>query len=113
MCAYRFLIDVRWFKQWKKYVGYDEWETSMVGENVANPGPIDNSNLFKGDYLVHTWFIYFSLVFCRSHTTLYCVQHFKTDEIDISDPFERMKNVLDDVQCINVELCLSLTSYTC
>ena len=52
MCAYRFLIDVRWFKQWKKYVGYDEWEKSMVGENVANPGPIDNSNLFKGDYIV-------------------------------------------------------------
>jgi len=44
----RYLIDVRWLKLWKKYVGYDEWETGMVGEESANPGPIDNSNLLEG-----------------------------------------------------------------
>jgi len=44
----RYLIDIRWLKQWKKYVGYDEWETDMVAEESANPGPIDNSNLLEG-----------------------------------------------------------------
>ena len=45
-CLCRYLIDARWFKQWKKYVGFDDWD--MVGETAANPGPIDNSMLFKG-----------------------------------------------------------------
>jgi len=44
----RFLIDIRWLKQWKKYVGYDARETAMYGEEAANPGPIDNSNLLEG-----------------------------------------------------------------
>jgi len=44
----RYLIDVRWLKLWKKYVGYDEWESGMIGEETANPGPIDNSNLLEG-----------------------------------------------------------------
>ena len=44
----RYLIDIRWLKQWKKYVGYDEWESGMIGEETANPGPIDNSNLLEG-----------------------------------------------------------------
>ena len=45
---YRYLIDVKWFKQWKKYVGWDHWDTSNIGEKSANPGPIENSGLFKG-----------------------------------------------------------------
>ena len=44
----RFLIDVKWLKQWKKYVGYDQWDQYHVGQVSANPGPIDNANLFKG-----------------------------------------------------------------
>jgi len=48
----RFLIDIRWLKQWKKYVGYDARETSMFGEEAANPGPIDNSNLLEGVLVV-------------------------------------------------------------
>lgn len=36
-------------KQWKKYVGYDQWDQSLAGQESANPGPIDNSNLFKGN----------------------------------------------------------------
>ena len=45
---HRFLIDVKWLKQWKKYVGYDQWDQYHVGKVSANPGPIDNANLFKG-----------------------------------------------------------------
>ena len=44
----RFLVDVKWLKQWKKYVGYDQWDQYHVGQVSANPGPIDNANLFKG-----------------------------------------------------------------
>ena len=45
---HRFLIDVKWLKQWKKYVGYDQWDQYHVVQVSANPGPIDNANLFKG-----------------------------------------------------------------
>ncbi|XP_078066018.1 ubiquitin carboxyl-terminal hydrolase 4 isoform X3 [Mustelus asterias] len=41
-----FLIDSRWFKQWKKYVGFDSWDMYNVGERGMFPGPIDNSGLF-------------------------------------------------------------------
>jgi len=51
----RYLIDVRWLKLWKKYVGYDEWESGMIGEESANPGPIDNSNLLEGSYSCCFW----------------------------------------------------------
>ena len=44
----RYLVDVRWMKQWKKYVGYDQWDQSLAGQESACPGPVDNSNLFKG-----------------------------------------------------------------
>ncbi|XP_062329027.1 ubiquitin carboxyl-terminal hydrolase 4 [Osmerus eperlanus] len=42
-----FLIDSRWFKQWKKYVGFDSWDMYNVGEHSLYPGPIDNSGLFS------------------------------------------------------------------
>ncbi|MBN3302087.1 UBP4 hydrolase, partial [Amia calva] len=42
-----FLIDSRWFKQWKKYVGFDSWDMYNVGELSLYPGPIDNSGLFS------------------------------------------------------------------
>ncbi len=45
----RFLVDVRWMKQWKKYVGYDESDQVLAGQQSANPGPLDNSNLFEGN----------------------------------------------------------------
>ncbi|XP_053325397.1 ubiquitin carboxyl-terminal hydrolase 4 isoform X2 [Spea bombifrons] len=41
-----YLIDSRWFKQWKKYVGFDSWDMYNVGESNLFPGPIDNSGLF-------------------------------------------------------------------
>lgn len=49
ICCYRCLIDNKWFKQWKKYVGYDSWETSNVGDRATHPGPIDNSPLLRGN----------------------------------------------------------------
>jgi hypothetical protein len=45
---YRYLIDTKWFKQWKKFVGFDSWDTRVIGEDNAFPGPIDNAPLFKG-----------------------------------------------------------------
>ncbi|XP_004451955.1 ubiquitin carboxyl-terminal hydrolase 4 isoform X2 [Dasypus novemcinctus] len=42
-----YLIDSRWFKQWKKYVGFDSWDMYNVGEHNMFPGPIDNSGLFS------------------------------------------------------------------
>ena len=45
--ACRCLVDVRWWKQWKKYVGYDQWDQSQHGLEEAHPGPVDNTNLFN------------------------------------------------------------------
>ncbi|XP_062441818.1 ubiquitin carboxyl-terminal hydrolase 4 isoform X6 [Rhea pennata] len=42
-----YLVDSRWFKQWKKYVGFDSWDMFGVGEPSLFPGPIDNSGLFS------------------------------------------------------------------
>uniref|UniRef100_A0A4W6F6B4 Ubiquitin carboxyl-terminal hydrolase n=1 Tax=Lates calcarifer TaxID=8187 RepID=A0A4W6F6B4_LATCA len=42
-----YLIDSRWFKQWKKYVGFDSWDMYNVGERSLYPGPIDSSGLFS------------------------------------------------------------------
>uniref|UniRef100_A0A3Q3XIA1 Ubiquitin carboxyl-terminal hydrolase n=1 Tax=Mola mola TaxID=94237 RepID=A0A3Q3XIA1_MOLML len=42
-----YLIDSRWFKQWKKYVGFESWDMYNVGEQSLYPGPIDNSGLFS------------------------------------------------------------------
>lgn len=40
-----YLVDIAWFKQWKKYVGYGE-QTSK-GLYKVYPGPVDNSPLLK------------------------------------------------------------------
>ncbi|XP_077582894.1 ubiquitin carboxyl-terminal hydrolase 4 isoform X1 [Stigmatopora nigra] len=42
-----YLVDSRWFKQWKKYVGFDNWDMYNVGERSLYPGPVDNSGLFS------------------------------------------------------------------
>ncbi|XP_064175645.1 ubiquitin carboxyl-terminal hydrolase 15-like isoform X1 [Anguilla rostrata] len=47
-----YLVDSRWFKQWKKYVGFDSWDKYQMGEQNVYPGPVDNSGLLKdGDVL--------------------------------------------------------------
>lgn len=52
MLFFRYLIDSRWFKQWKKYVGFDSWDMYNVGERSLYPGPVDNSGLFSGKIVV-------------------------------------------------------------
>uniref|UniRef100_A0A8B9NM06 Ubiquitin carboxyl-terminal hydrolase n=1 Tax=Accipiter nisus TaxID=211598 RepID=A0A8B9NM06_9AVES len=44
-----YLVDSRWFKQWKKYVGFDSWDMFGAGDPGLFPGPIDNSGLFGGE----------------------------------------------------------------
>lgn len=69
---FRYLVDAKWFKQWKKYVGYDDWDKTFVGEKDVYPGPVDNSPLLKGWYtraLRKSFFICFSLL----KNFLFCV----------------------------------------
>ena len=40
-----YIIHIRWFKQWKSYVGYDDWDKSQAGNEANKPGPIDNTPL--------------------------------------------------------------------
>ena len=46
----RYLIDPVWFKQWKRYVGYDDRDSAVIGQVSSFPGPIDNSPLLKGNW---------------------------------------------------------------
>ena len=50
--SYRYILDIKWFKQWKSYVGYESWDHYNVGEESANPGPIDNTPIYQGTLLV-------------------------------------------------------------
>lgn len=40
-----YLIDSKWFKQWQKYVNYENQNTPVNSSDY--PGPVDNSALFK------------------------------------------------------------------
>ncbi|NXL64371.1 UBP4 hydrolase, partial [Chordeiles acutipennis] len=42
-----FLVDSRWFRQWKKFVGFDSWDMFGEGDRALFPGPVDNSGLFS------------------------------------------------------------------
>ncbi|NWZ30607.1 UBP4 hydrolase, partial [Asarcornis scutulata] len=42
-----YLVDISWFKQWKKFVGFDSWDMFGVGDPSLFPGPVDNSGLFS------------------------------------------------------------------
>ncbi|XP_052228485.1 uncharacterized protein LOC127842801 isoform X2 [Dreissena polymorpha] len=44
-----YMLDVKWYKQWKSYVGFETRDHFNVGEDSANPGHIDNSPLFEDD----------------------------------------------------------------
>uniref|UniRef100_A0A672KP62 Ubiquitin carboxyl-terminal hydrolase 15 n=1 Tax=Sinocyclocheilus grahami TaxID=75366 RepID=A0A672KP62_SINGR len=47
-----YLVDSRWFKQWKKYVGFDSWDKYQMGDQNVYPGAVDNSGLLTdGDVL--------------------------------------------------------------
>uniref|UniRef100_A0A674G7I5 Ubiquitin carboxyl-terminal hydrolase n=1 Tax=Taeniopygia guttata TaxID=59729 RepID=A0A674G7I5_TAEGU len=43
-----YLVESRWFKQWKKYVGFDNWDMFGAGHPNLFPGPVDNAGLFPG-----------------------------------------------------------------
>jgi hypothetical protein len=44
---FRYLIDSKWFKNFKRYIGMDDtWDS--FGVTDEHPGPIDNSSLFNG-----------------------------------------------------------------
>ncbi|XP_065146163.1 ubiquitin carboxyl-terminal hydrolase 15-like isoform X1 [Paramisgurnus dabryanus] len=44
-----YLVDSHWFKQWKKYVGFDSWDKYQMGDQNVYPGPVDNSGLLKDE----------------------------------------------------------------
>ncbi|XP_060948337.1 ubiquitin carboxyl-terminal hydrolase 15-like isoform X2 [Limanda limanda] len=47
-----YLVDSHWFKQWKRYVGYDSWDKYQMGDQTVYPGPVDNHGLLRdGDVL--------------------------------------------------------------
>jgi len=48
VCYDRYLLDAKWFSRWKTYVGFDDWSSGSVGDESANPGPIDNSVIIEG-----------------------------------------------------------------
>ena len=50
---FRYLIDAKWFKQWKKYVGFGAWDAGSVGDETVFPGPIDNTPLCKDERAKH------------------------------------------------------------
>uniref|UniRef100_A0A8C3VN36 Ubiquitin carboxyl-terminal hydrolase n=1 Tax=Catharus ustulatus TaxID=91951 RepID=A0A8C3VN36_CATUS len=39
-----YLVESRWFKQWKKYVGFDSWDMFGAGDPNLFPGPVDNAD---------------------------------------------------------------------
>lgn len=47
-------MDSHWFKQWKKYVGFDSWDKYQMGEQSVYPGPVDNRGLLRGASLPDT-----------------------------------------------------------
>ncbi|XP_062238679.1 ubiquitin carboxyl-terminal hydrolase 15-like isoform X3 [Platichthys flesus] len=47
-----YLVDSHWFKQWKRYVGFDSWDKYQMGDQNVYPGPVDNAGLLRdGDVL--------------------------------------------------------------
>ncbi|XP_061124978.1 ubiquitin carboxyl-terminal hydrolase 15-like isoform X2 [Syngnathus typhle] len=42
-----YLVDSHWFKQWKKYVGFDSWDKYQMGDQNVYPGPVDNAGLLR------------------------------------------------------------------
>lgn len=42
-----YLVDISWFKMWKKYVGFDSWDIYVRGSQNVFPGPVDNSGLLR------------------------------------------------------------------
>ncbi len=43
-----YLLDIHWFHQWKRYIGWDELEGT---DPNSHPGPVDNSSILSGQTL--------------------------------------------------------------
>ncbi|XP_056315195.1 ubiquitin carboxyl-terminal hydrolase 15 [Danio aesculapii] len=56
-----FLVDSRWFKLWRKFVGFDSWDRQQTGQQSAYPGPVDNSGLLSGVSVTFDPFCYLTL----------------------------------------------------
>ncbi|MCI4377412.1 hypothetical protein PGIGA_G00203290 [Pangasianodon gigas] len=52
-----YLVDSSWFKTWKKYVGFDSWDTASLGGRTFYPGPVDNSGLLKDSLSIKEYLI--------------------------------------------------------
>ena len=65
---FRYFIDIRWLKQWKKYVGYDPWDQLAYGLASANPGPVHNSALFRGTCMCLSTGNWFDVVIWKDST---------------------------------------------
>ena len=71
----RYLVDVRWFKQWKNYVGCDELD---VGAEPLHPGPVDTSALLNGiNFSVYIRPYIFLKVVAQTQLTQFCMRKVK------------------------------------
>lgn len=108
----RYLIDSRWFKQWKKYVGFDSWDMYNVGERSLYPGPIDNSGLFSGktelqyipifyqSFPVCLYFL-FTYLFCLKDQETQALKEHLIDELDyVLVPTEAWNKLVNWYGCL-------------
>ena len=58
---YRFLVDLKWFKKWKKYVGFESYDVRFTGKREFFPGLIDNSALFKSMNFLMTFIAFYGI----------------------------------------------------
>lgn len=52
-----YLVGSSWFKTWKKYVGFDSWDTASLGDQTFHPGPVDNSGLLRDSVSLNEYLI--------------------------------------------------------
>lgn len=57
---------MHWFNQWKKYVGWDNWDSSHFGDPTCHPGKIDNSALLTGRWSEKLICIQLSIMVCNA-----------------------------------------------
>lgn len=62
---------MHWFNQWKKYVGWDNWDSSHFGDPTCHPGKIDNSALLTG-----RWSGKLSIMVCNADVNIIFVSFF-------------------------------------
>jgi hypothetical protein len=74
----RYLIDSKWFKNFKHCVGMDD-AGDTTGDTDDHPGPIDNSPLFNGMYFHLCYYLFVHElcdVNCDTNTLFKCFIYF-------------------------------------